>query len=74
MEGNTFKAHAVETGTSNGMLTEIVSGISAGTEVLVDFKLSGGDMDAPGQQAQNPFMPRPRNNRNQQGQQQKNGR
>ena len=74
LEGNTFKAHAVETGTSNGMLTEIVSGISAGTEVLVDFKLSGGDMEAPGQQAQNPFMPRPRNNRNQQGQQQKNGR
>ena len=74
LEGNTFKAHAVETGTSNGMLTEIVSGISAGTEVLVDFKLSGGDMEAPGQQAQNPFMPRPRNNRNQQGQQQKNGK
>ena len=67
LEGNTFKAHAVETGTSNGMLTEIVSGISAGTEVLVDFKLSGGEMEEAGQQAQNPFMPRPRGNRNQQG-------
>ena len=67
LEGNTFKAHAVETGTSNGMLTEIVSGISAGTEVLVDFKLSGGEMEETGQQAQNPFMPRPRGNRNQQG-------
>jgi len=72
LEGNTFKAHAVETGTSNGMLTEIVSGISAGTEVLVDFKLSGGEMEEAGQQAQNPFMPRPRNsNRQQQGQQPK---
>ena len=68
LEGNTFKAHAVETGTTNGMLTEIVSGISAGTEVLVDFKLSGGETEEAGQQAQNPFMPRPRNNNNKQGQ------
>ena len=67
LEGNTFKAHAVETGTTNGMLTEIVSGISAGTDVLVDFKLSGGEMEQAGQQAQNPFMPRPRNNRQQGG-------
>ena len=35
LEGNTFKAHAVETGTTNGITTEIVSGISEGTEVLV---------------------------------------
>ena len=63
LEGNTFKAHKVEAGTSNGMLTEILSGISEGTEVLVDFTLSGGD--APQQeQASNPFMPRPRNNNN----------
>ena len=66
LEGNTFKAHAVQTGTTNGMLTEIISGISAGTEVLVDFKLSGGEQEAPGQQAQNPFMPRPRGNNRQQ--------
>ena len=68
LEGNTFKAHKVETGTTNGMLTEITSGISEGTDVLVDFKISGGEQEQ-GQQAQNPFMPRPRNNRNQQGQQ-----
>ena len=75
LEGNTFKAHAVEVGTTNGMLTEIVSGISAGTEVLVDFKISGGETEEAGQQAQNPFMPRPRNNNRQQsgsgGQQQR---
>ncbi len=70
LEGNTFKAHKVEIGTTNGMLTEIVSGINEGTDVLVDFKISGGDMEQAGQQAQNPFMPRPRNNRNQQGGQQ----
>ena len=65
-EGNTFKAHKVETGTTNGVLTEITSGISAGTEVLIDFNISGGDEMPQGQQAQNPFMPRPRGNRNQQ--------
>ena len=68
-EGNVFKAHKVETGTTNGMLTEIVSGINAGTEVLVDFSISGGE-EVQGQQAQNPFMPRPRNNRQQSGNQQ----
>ena len=68
LEGNVFKAHAVETGTTNGMLTEITGGISAGTEVLVDFTISGGEEQAGAQQqAQNPFMPRPRNNRQQQG-------
>jgi HlyD family secretion protein len=69
LEGNTFKAHKVEVGTTNGMLTEIVSGINEGTDVLVDFKISGGEAEQADQQAQNPFMPRPRNNRNQQGQQ-----
>ena len=65
LKDNVFKAHVVEPGTSNGMMTEIVSGLSEGTEVLVDFTLSGGDMEDAGQQAQNPFMPRPKN-RNQQ--------
>lgn len=64
LEGKTFKAHAVETGTTNGMVTEIVSGISEGTEVLVDFTISGGETPEAGQQATNPFMPRPRNNNN----------
>lgn len=66
LEGNTFKAHKVETGITNGMLTEIVSGIKEGTEVLVDFNISGNKQPEE-QQAQNPFMPRPRNNRQQQG-------
>ena len=67
LEGNKFKAHKVETGITNGMMTEITGGISAGTEVLVDFNISGPEMPQ-GQQTQNPFMPRPRgNNRQQQG-------
>ena len=68
LEGNTFKAHAVETGTSNGMLTEIVNGINADTEVLVDFTIAGGMEEEQDQQAQNPFMPRPRGNNKQQQQ------
>ncbi len=66
LEGNTFKAHKVEIGTTNGVLTEIVSGINAGADVLVDFTITGGEEMPQGQQTQNPFMPRPRGNRNQQ--------
>lgn len=61
LDGNTFKAHKVETGTTNGMLTEIVSGISEGTEVLTDFSISGGEEENE-QKASNPFMPKPRGN------------
>ena len=64
LEGNTFKAHKVEIGTSNGIMTEIISGIPEGTEILTDFKISGGTAPEQEQQAGNPFMPRPRNNNN----------
>ena len=64
LEDNTFKAHKVEIGTSNGIMTEIISGIPEGTEILTDFKISGGAAPEQEQQAGNPFMPRPRNNNN----------
>ena len=70
-DGNTFKAHKVETGTTNGVLTEIVSGVGEGTEVLTDFNISGGNAPAAEEQAQNPFMPRPRGNNNKNQQQKK---
>lgn len=63
-EGNTFKAHAVQTGTTNGLLTEVLSGVSAGTEVLTGFEIVDGKEESSDEQASNPFMPRPRNNRN----------
>ena len=67
-EGNVFKAHKVEIGTSNGMLTEIVSGVKAGTEVLTDFEIIGGqEEEAEENTTSNPFMPRPRGNRNRGG-------
>ena len=71
LEGNTFKAHAVQTGITNGMLTEILGGVAEGTEVLTGFSMTGGDMPAGDDQAQNPFMPRPRNNNNKNQQQKK---
>ena len=70
LEGNTFKAHAVQTGMTNGILTEIVSGVDAGTEVLTGFNIIGGEQPQ-GDQASNPFMPRPRGNNNRQNQQQR---
>jgi HlyD family secretion protein len=66
-EGTVFKAHKVEIGTTNGMMTEITGGIKEGTEVLTDFNISGSNAEAEQQQTGNPFMPRPRNNNNKQG-------
>ena len=72
MEGNTFKAHKVEIGTSNGVLTEITGGVAAGTVVLSDFNVSSAGGGEQQEQASNPFMPRPRgNNRNGNNQQKK---
>ena len=62
-DGDVFKAHKVEIGTTNGVTTEILSGIEPGTEVLTDFEVSGGTQQME-QQATNPFMPRPGGNRN----------
>ena len=67
-EGTVFKAHKVETGTTNGVITEILSGIAPGTDVLTDFNISGGEMGMPEQQATNPFMPRPGNRNSRAGQ------
>ena len=61
-EGDVFKAHKVETGISNGMLTEILSGVKVGTEVL-----TGGKEESEGPATSNPFMPRPGGNRNRGG-------
>lgn len=64
LEDGVFKAHAVETGVTNGMLTEVKSGIAEGTNIVTDMEVEG--MEEPEQKAQNPFMPRPGNrNKNQ---------
>ena len=63
-EGNVFKAHQVEIGTTNGVITEIVSGLAQGTEVLTDINVTGGEPQMGQQQGGNPFMPRPGNRNN----------
>lgn len=62
-ENKGFKAIAVQTGVTNGTLTE-VTGLKAGQEVITEFTLTGGDA-AEGAQTTNPFMPgrRPQNNK-----------
>ena len=65
-EGNTFTAHPVKIGISNGVNTEIISGINEGTVVVTEATIgsmpgSGApDMsqEAPGGE-KSPFMPGP---------------
>lgn len=63
-QGKTFKAIAVQTGTTNGTLTEITSGLKAGDKVITEFIMGASEEEANTQQS-NPFMPGPRNRNNQ---------
>lgn len=58
-EGNTLKAISVQTGISNGTLTEIVGGIGEGTEVVVNTISLSDDADAMARE-RSPFTPGPR--------------
>ena len=66
-EGNTFKAHAVQIGMSDGMNTEILGGIKRGMEVVTDAKALTDEeqSDAAQQQGESsPFAPKgPRGNK-----------
>lgn len=57
-QGNTLRAIPVQTGASNGVVTQIVSGISDGQEIVNGVQVSNG-MEANGPQNGNPFMPGP---------------
>jgi len=63
-EGNTFTAHPVEIGISNGINTEIISGVNEGTVVITEAaigNMSGGsnapDSSQQANKEQSPFMP-----------------
>jgi HlyD family secretion protein len=65
-EGKDFKAIPVQVGRTNGVFTEIVSGVKEGTEVITEFVMPEEEVEET--TATNPFMPGPRNNnRNRQG-------
>lgn len=62
-EGNTFTAHPVQLGISNGIMTEILGGIDEGT-VVIEEAIIGNDPTAEvqtGEVERSPFMPGPRN-------------
>ncbi len=64
-EGPELKAIAVETGTTNGTLTEITKGLKEGAKIITEVQ--NGMPDLAGQEQQqnkNPFMPGPRNRNN----------
>ena len=63
-EGPNIKAIAIQTGVTNGTLTQITEGLSAGTRVITDVQSNEGDIEDDQQQNSNPFMPKPRNNKN----------
>lgn len=57
-EGNNLKAIAIETGITNGTLTEVTNGIAEGTEIIVDASLLNDAF--PMAQERSPFAPGPR--------------
>ena len=67
-EGTTFTAHPVKIGISNGISTEIISGVTEGTKVITEATIGampGESMDGePGQGngERSPFMPGPPGN------------
>ena len=59
-EGPNLKAIAVQTGVTNGTLTQITSGLQAGTKVITDVQSNMPDLEDGPQQNSNPFMPKPK--------------
>lgn len=62
-EGSNLKAVAVETGMTNGTLTQITKGLKPGTHVLTEVTAMQPEAEGE-QQNSNPFMPRPRSKKN----------
>ncbi len=64
LKGNRITPVGVTVGTSGANFTEILSGISAGTEVITGAQLKGGPADGGEQGDKNPFMPGPPGRKN----------
>ncbi|MBR5069147.1 MAG: efflux RND transporter periplasmic adaptor subunit [Bacteroidales bacterium] len=65
-DGTTLKAYPVQTGASNGVFTQIISGVDEGQEVINEAVINGGVTQMPQmpEQNNNPFMPGPPGRRN----------
>ena len=62
-EGPNIKAIAIQTGVTNGTLTQVTGGLQPGTMVITDVQSNEGDLEGDQQQS-NPFMPKPKNRNN----------
>ena len=66
-EGDTFTAHPVSIGISNGIVTEITGGINEGTQIVSDAVISTGAettiAEGQGDGERSPFMPGPPGNK-----------
>ncbi|MBQ8365338.1 MAG: efflux RND transporter periplasmic adaptor subunit [Bacteroidaceae bacterium] len=63
LDENTFVAHSVKTGTTNGSLTEIIEGMPAGSEVVSEVSVTTRS-SSQGPTERSPFAPGPRNRNN----------
>ena len=60
LEGDVFKAYPVTVGLSDGINTEIKSGLNKGQKVITEFRMNTPFGDGPGGASNNnPFMPKP---------------
>ena len=59
IEGNTIKAHTVQIGMSDGINTEIISGISEGSIVVTGVEEISADVEPAEAQERSPFAPGP---------------
>ena len=59
LEGNVVKAHPVRIGMTDGVNTEILSGVSKGMEIISEIEVTTEDMPGEANQAQSPFAPGP---------------
>lgn len=58
-DGNNFKAVGVTTGITNGTLTEILSGLKEGQDIITEVSLSATSDESADNTDSNPFMPGP---------------
>lgn len=59
LEGNVLKAHNVNIGATDGSRTEIISGLSKGTKVVLSMTELKEETEEAPQEESNPFMPHP---------------
>ncbi len=61
LEDNVFKAVAVKTGITNGIKTQILSGLKEGQRIVKEFQMGASDEEetSDSEEGDNPFMPKP---------------